>query len=791
LGRLYLLVGSVLALLVQATAAHGYTLVRTIESPNASGDYFGIALAMAGDELLVGAPFFGHPASVAGRVERHDLASGAVLQSYVTPRPGVIDAFGYSVASTDDAILIGAPFDDLGSPMGRAFRFDAGSGVLLHTLVASAYDNYAFGYAVAAYAGDALVGLASQAGAEGTAVRFDAVTGAPITAYPDPLDDKGFGTSLLPLGTRVLVGQSEHGKVHAFDATSGALIQTHQSPDPLCGTFGAALAAVGEDFVVTSKGCAHRFDVPAGTLDQTYVNPEPTMTWFGTSVAGSTDRVLVGATDDEGQQGAAYLFHASTGALLEVLTDPEPGRPFFGRAVLLAGKTLVVGAPGDETVAGAVYVFAPCGDEVVDPGEQCDDGNTYGGDGCSATCQSEGSTTTSTTSSSSSTVTSTSATTSSTTTTFPSGPFAVVDPSDATMLLGGEIALSGRQSYDVSGGSLTFAWTLQARPAGSQADLADDSSSVARLTPDVAGSYEVDLVVSSAAGESDPARATIEVVAESDLSLSITEPDQGDTITSDRVRVTGTVAAPLNTGVAVNGVVAEVYGGTFIAEGVRLAAGTNVLTATATTPAGITLSSGIVVTAQAEPPILEFSASSASAISPAYVTFRLTFSSEEEIDDVAVDFDGDGQPELLDDVLPEDLACTYGTPGIYLPHVVVHDASGATHEATASVVVQSAAGAEAVFQAIWADVHAALLAEDVAAAQRFVHPRQRERFGAAWRALLPNFPAIWASYSPLSAHRLTPETADYFVTRTLDGELRVFFVAFVRDTDGVWRLYGM
>jgi len=122
---------------------------------------------------------------------------------------------------------------------------------------------------------------------------------------------------------------------------------------------------------------------------------------------------------------------------------------------------------------------------------------------------------------------------------------------------------------------------------------------------------------------------------------------------------------------------------------------------------------------------------------------------------------------------------------------VVHDASGATHEATASVVVQSAAGAEAVFQAIWADVHAALLAEDVAAAQRFVHPRQRERFGAAWRALLPNFPAIWASYSPLSAHRLTPETADYFVTRTLDGELRVFFVAFVRDTDGVWRLYGM
>ena len=33
---------------------------------------------------------------------------------------------------------------------------------------------------------------------------------------------------------------------------------------------------------------------------------------------------------------------------------------------------------------------ALCGDGVTDPGEQCDDGNTTGGDGCSATCQSEG-----------------------------------------------------------------------------------------------------------------------------------------------------------------------------------------------------------------------------------------------------------------------------------------------------------------------------------------------------------------------------------------------------------------
>jgi cysteine-rich repeat protein len=44
------------------------------------------------------------------------------------------------------------------------------------------------------------------------------------------------------------------------------------------------------------------------------------------------------------------------------------------------------------TVAGATCLQAlgTCGNGVVEPGEQCDDGNTVAGDGCSPTCQLEG-----------------------------------------------------------------------------------------------------------------------------------------------------------------------------------------------------------------------------------------------------------------------------------------------------------------------------------------------------------------------------------------------------------------
>jgi cysteine-rich repeat protein len=38
----------------------------------------------------------------------------------------------------------------------------------------------------------------------------------------------------------------------------------------------------------------------------------------------------------------------------------------------------------------AVYTPVVCGDNMIGPGEQCDDGGTMGGDGCSATCQLEG-----------------------------------------------------------------------------------------------------------------------------------------------------------------------------------------------------------------------------------------------------------------------------------------------------------------------------------------------------------------------------------------------------------------
>ncbi len=75
---------------------------------------------------------------------------------------------------------------------------------------------------------------------------------------------------------------------------------------------------------------------------------------------------------------------------------PDDGSPsdVFGWSVALDGDTVVIGARKDAdngVNSGSAYVFRllPCGDGILDPDEECDDGNNISCDGCSAICEHE------------------------------------------------------------------------------------------------------------------------------------------------------------------------------------------------------------------------------------------------------------------------------------------------------------------------------------------------------------------------------------------------------------------
>ncbi|WP_437676284.1 DVUA0089 family protein [Sorangium sp. So ce131] len=119
------------------------------------------------------------------------------------------------------------------------------------------------------------------------------------------------------------------------------------------------------------------------------------------------DGETVLASDDDGGPGACSLIDPSgTGAAVQL----EPGTyyvsveeftndatiPGYNLLVVLTarcGDGLVEGGEQCDGGAGcsaACTRIVRCGDGVVDGAEACDDGGTEGGDGCSATCQLEG-----------------------------------------------------------------------------------------------------------------------------------------------------------------------------------------------------------------------------------------------------------------------------------------------------------------------------------------------------------------------------------------------------------------
>lgn len=88
----------------------------------------------------------------------------------------------------------------------------------------------------------------------------------------------------------------------------------------------------------------------------------------------------------------------------------------------------------------------------------------------------------------------------------------------------------GSDSYDPAGYSITdWNWTLTSTPSGSGATMPRGDANRANFTPDLAGTYEAELVVTNELGErSEPCTATLEAIPGGDLWIEIFWTRSGD-----------------------------------------------------------------------------------------------------------------------------------------------------------------------------------------------------------------------------------------------------------------------
>ena len=297
-----------------------------------------------------------------------------------------------------------------------------------------------------------------------------------------------------------------------------------------------------------------------------------------------------------------------------------------------------------------------------------------------------------------------------------------------------------------------------------------------------------DLVIVAAdrAGNNSPS-ATRRVSADA---IAISAPVAQAAIDADRVLVQGTYVAGANVAVIVNDMPAMVANGSFVAANVPIA-GLTALTATLIDQRGDRTTTTIPISSSGAVPALVLAVAPASVIAPAAVSFSHTFDSAAPIISFAVDFDGDGQDDLVEPAPPAALQHVYPSAGIYLPRLRVTDGDGHLFEAIAGVQIASPTGVDTQLRAIWGGFTTALAAGDVDGALAMMTPAGQQKYAPVLTTLAPSLPQIASAFSSLQQSTLSPSVGEYAINRVIDGRDRLFFVYFLRGSDGPWRLDSM
>lgn len=334
---------------------------KFVAADGASGDYFGLSVALSGDTALVGAHQDDDGGFNTGSVYIFRTISGSWQQTAKLTADDAQpnDRFGYCVALSGDTAFIGAHDNhEVGTHSGSVYIFRDIDGAWQQIAQIVGDDTEAldhFGTSVAVDGDTAIIGAAfdPEAGpASGSAYVFRETAGnwhQLAKLIPDDAAEwDQFGRSVAISGDTAVVG---------------AFYDDHVGVD--CGS-----AYVFREVGPGTSGWQQvakltAADAAAGDL-------------FGWSVAISGGVILVGAhrDDDAGSQsGSAYVFREIGGVWQQVAklaaADAAAGDE-FGLSVSMNGSRAVIGAQGDDRYTGirpppsginlgAVYVFSEIG----------------------------------------------------------------------------------------------------------------------------------------------------------------------------------------------------------------------------------------------------------------------------------------------------------------------------------------------------------------------------------------------------------------------------------------------
>jgi hypothetical protein len=377
-------------------------VAKLVASDGQSFDYFGHAVALDGDALVIGAPLKDIQAPSSGAAYVFERSAGRWQQTarLVLSNPSNYAYFGWSVAVEGETIVIGARGGDGIVPdSGAAFVFQRTGGIWSEIAKLSADDGVGgdyFGESLAISGSTVVVGASRDDGAgtdSGSVYLFREVNGtwqqiAKLTPNDGERGD-AFGRSVAIDSNRVLVGTPydddlgvDSGACYLFQEQGGQWHQvvklTAGDDFPWTDQFGASLAIEGDSIVVgspyhdfygSSSGAVFVFRkqdddwVQDVLLRSAAARPQ---SYFGRSLDIYQGQVVVGETWGNlagPRSGTAILFQESDSGWRQVgaFADRDPAdSDYFGYSVAIGASTVVSGARFDDELgwkSGSASIF--------------------------------------------------------------------------------------------------------------------------------------------------------------------------------------------------------------------------------------------------------------------------------------------------------------------------------------------------------------------------------------------------------------------------------------------------
>ncbi|MBL0142899.1 MAG: hypothetical protein IPP91_12550 [Betaproteobacteria bacterium] len=267
----------------------------------------------------------------------------------------------------------------------------------------------------------------------------------------------------------------------------------------------------------------------------------------------------------------------------------------------------------------------------------------------------------------------------------------------------------------------------------------------------------------------------------------------GSTVNEKTMLVNGTITAPANSGVTVNGILATV--GTdnqFSVNDVPLSAGANTITLVVTTQDGDTASQAITVTSSGAAAPFTVSIDEPDGIAPHTVTFTITGGAT-PITSIEFDVDGNGTVDITTQgIPPAGVEATYSSAGTVRPRVTFKDASGSViYTTTKQVHIVDPIAKYNILKGVYTDIVGRLSAGNgTSASGLFVEDRQTD-YQDFFTQIGSNLASVAGQLGQLRGGSITGNHAELVVVRTTADGPTAFIIHVIRGADGIWRVESM